>query len=63
MPGKVHALCQEYRTQKYLIAVYYSGEEELYSNTFGILKHNKQILANQEIPKDMNAAENEKKEA
>ena len=40
---------QEYKEQKYLVAVFLSGEEDLYQQTRDLLLYNRRRLAEQEV--------------
>ena len=49
-------LYAEYRAKKYMVAVFSSGNEDLYANTLDLLKYNKRRLAEQEVQREKQAA-------
>ena len=49
-------LYAEYRAKKYMVAVFSSGTEDLYTNTLDLLKYNKRRLAEQEVQREKQAA-------
>ena len=49
-------LYAEYRAKKYMVAVFSSGTEDLYANTFDMLKYNKRRFAEQEVQREKQAA-------
>ena len=42
-------ICQQYRDQKYLVAVFLSGEADLYQQTRDLLLYNRRRLAEREV--------------
>ena len=49
-------LYAEYRARRYMVAVFSSGNEDLYANTLDLLKYNKRRLAEQEVQREKQAA-------
>ena len=49
---QIRPLIQNYHDQKYLVAVYRSGTEELFENTLALLKHNRKLVAEREVRAD-----------
>ena len=49
-------LYQKYKDQKYLVAVYLSGEEDLYQQTRDLLLYNRRKLAEAEVQREKLAA-------
>ena len=48
-------LYQKYKNQKYLVAVYLSGEEDLYQQTRDLLLYNRRRLAEKEVQAEKQA--------
>ena len=48
-------LYQKYKDQKYLVAVYLSGEEDLYQQTRDLLLYNRRRLAEKEVQAEKRA--------
>lgn len=46
---------QQYRDQKYLVAVFLSGEEDLYQQTRDLLLYNRRRLAEKEVQAEKQA--------
>ena len=46
---------QEYKEQKYLVAVFLSGEEDLYQQTRDLLLYNRRRLAGKEVQAEKQA--------
>lgn len=46
---EIRKLCDDYRKQKYTIAIFRSGKEDLFGNTLALLKHNRQLAAENEV--------------
>lgn len=44
-------LYAKYRKKKYLVAVYESGEDDLYQGTLDLLLHNRKLAAQKEVQK------------
>ena len=49
LPEEIRNTCDAYRTRKYMIAVFRSGEDDLYGNTIAMLRHNRQLAAENEM--------------
>ena len=48
-------ICQQYRDQKYLVAVFLSGEADLYQQTRDLLLYNRRRLAEREVQAEKGA--------
>ena len=48
-------ICQQYKAQKYLVAVFLSGEEDLYQQTRDLLLYNRRRLAEKEVQAEKQA--------
>ena len=48
-------ICQEYKEQKYLVAVFLSGEEDLYQQTRDLLLYNRRRQAEKEVQAEKRA--------
>ena len=46
---RIRPLIQKYHDQKYLVAVYRSGTEDLFENTLAFLKYNRKAQAQREV--------------
>ena len=46
---RIRPIIQKYREQKYLVAVYRSGTEDLFENTLAFLKYNRKAQAQREV--------------
>ena len=46
------AIYQKYAKQRYLVAVYQSGEQELYQNTLDLLRYNKVRAAELQVRRE-----------
>lgn len=46
---------QQYKDQKYLVAVFLSGEEDLYQQTWDLLLYNRRRLAEKEVQAEKQA--------
>ena len=42
-------LYRQYKAQNYMVAVFYSGEEDLYQQTRGLLLYNRRRVAEKEV--------------
>lgn len=49
-------LCQQYKVQNYLVAVFLSGEVDLYQQTRDLLFYNRRRLAEKEVKKQAQTA-------
>lgn len=49
LPEEIRKICDDYRKRKYMIAIFRSGKENLFGNTFALLKHNRQLAAEKEV--------------
>lgn len=49
LPEEIRNTCDAYRARKYMIAVFRSGKDDLYGNTIAMLKHNRQLTAENEV--------------
>lgn len=49
LPEDIRKMCSDYRKRKYMIAIFRSGKEDLFENTFALLKHNRQQIAENEV--------------
>lgn len=47
--ASLNPLCRQYKDQKYLVAVFLSGREDLYQQTRDLLLYNRRRLAEQEV--------------
>lgn len=50
--NRLKPLCAKWKKQKYLVAVYRSGVEDLYRNTLDLLSYNKKRCAELAVLKD-----------
>ncbi len=48
-------LYAKYKPMKYTVAVFYSGKNDLYSNTLDLLKYNKKRIAEFEVQREKTA--------
>lgn len=49
MDERIRPIIQQYHNQKYLVAVYRSGTEDLFENTLAFLKYNRKAQAQREV--------------
>lgn len=47
--AKMKELCAQYKEKKYLVAVFYSGKNELYPSILNLLAYNKKRCAEQAV--------------
>ena len=53
--GSLKPIYQQYKDQKYLVAVFLSGEEDLYQQTWDLLLYNRRRLAEKEVQAEKQA--------
>ncbi len=53
--ASLNLLCRQYKDQKYLVAVFLSGREDLYQQTRDLLLYNRRRLAEQEVQAEKRA--------
>ena len=53
--ARIRSLIQKYHDQKYLVAVYRSGSEDLFENTLALLKYNRKAQVQREVQSEREA--------
>jgi len=52
--ARLKEIYDQYRRTKYIVAVFESGDGDLYSNTLELLSHNKKVSAEKALCKEKN---------